>query len=612
MCGINGFTFRDEQLIRQMNDRIKHRGPDGDGVFVDDSVSLGHRRLSIIDLSEKGAQPMFTPDRTKVLVFNGEIYNFQSLREELKKHGYQFHSDTDSEVILYAYELYGRDCVKHFNGIFAFAIWDQKKQELFLARDHVGVKPLYYYWNPEQNERFIFSSELKSLLVHDLKKKINQDALNIYFRMLYVPAPLTMLENVFKLEPGTWLVYKQGKIEKQRYWHLQEREFLSRDQAAYELSNLMQDSVRLQMISDRPLGVFLSGGVDSTIITGIAQKISAQPLKTFSVAYDIMGDKFNADSSLAQKTSQYFGTDHHEYVVTGKYASENLEDVIYHMDEPVANATQIATYFLSKMTREHVVVTLGGDGGDELFGGYERYLLSKYISLYQSMPTFAKKSMAPFLKILQKKLPTFGKLNEEPGVNRYLSFMAQKEKDVSRVLKAEVNVMKTVRDFYADHYFQDSFSDSELQFMVADISSWLPDESLLRSDKMSMAFGIEQRVPFLDLRLVELSSKIRTKDKIQGKNKKAILKDALKEYLPDYILKQPKRGWFSPTSQWMRTDLKELSQSILRPEYADTHEWIDFKNIQQMFDNHVNQKEYQMNLLWATITFQIWYRHFMK
>lgn len=612
MCGINGFTFRDEQLIRQMNDRIKHRGPDGDGVFVDGSISLGHRRLSIIDLSERGAQPMFSADKTKVLVFNGEIYNFQSLRDELKKQGYQFHSDTDSEVILYAYEQYGRDCVKHFNGIFAFAIWDQKTQELFLARDQVGVKPLYYYWNPDEDERFVFSSELKSLLVHNLKKKINTEALNIYFHMLYVPAPLTMLENIFKLEPGTWLVYKQGKVEKQKYWHLEEGEFLSREQATQELSKLVHESVRLQMISDRPLGVFLSGGIDSTIITGIAQKISSQPLKTFSVAYDITGDKFNADSSLAQKTSKYFGTDHHEYVVTGKYACENLEDVIYHMDEPVANATQIATYFLSKMTREHVVVTLGGDGGDELFGGYERYLLSRYISIYQSLPPFVKKGALPFLQILQKKYPTLSKFYLEPGVNRYLSFMAQKEKDVSRIVKEQVFSSDAAKNFYSDHYFQDKFTDPELQFMIADISSWLPDESLLRSDKMSMAFGIEQRVPFLDSRLVELSTRIRTKDKIQGKNKKAILKDALKEYIPDYILEQPKRGWFSPTSQWMRTDLKELSQSILRPEYADTSEWIDFSNVAHMFDSHVNQKEYQMNLLWATITFQIWYRHFMK
>lgn len=618
MCGINGFNFSDEHLVKRMNAKIKHRGPDGDGVFVCENVSLGHTRLAIIDLSDRASQPMFSSDDSIILVFNGEIYNFQDIKKELEEKGYKFSSDSDSEVIISAYQEYGMDCLQKFNGIFAFAIYDRKKDLLFLARDRIGVKPLYYYWD---NNKFIFSSEIKAILEHPIERKVDKGALNMYFRMLYVPAPLTMFDKINKLEPGSYLVYKKGSLEKKKYWQPNDfQDLKDRDQAIAEIKKLMKDSVRLQLISDRPVGVFLSGGIDSTIITGLISEITNSKIKTFSANFDIDNEKFNRDAELAKKTSQHYDTDHSELLISGKDAVENIFDVIYSMDEPVSNTTQIATYLLSKHASKEVAVVLGGDGGDELFGGYERYRLSSLISQYQGMPVILKNTFGEvFIKMLRHKNPSVSKLNLLPNVERYLSFMAQKEKDINRFLNTRYNEARITEEFYRENYFEDQSRfakvprDFEKQFMWADTRSWLPDESLIRSDKMSMAFGLEQRVPILDHRLVELSLKIPTKWKIKGKDKKLIFKEAFKEYIPDYVLNQPKRGWFSPTSIWMRGPLKKIVYEVLTPEYSPgTNEFFDFQEIKKMLDEHVEGRVYHMNLLWSLVTFQIWHKQFIK
>lgn len=610
MCGISGFNFSNEELIRKMNNKVKHRGPDGEGSFVCEHVSLGHTRLAIIDLSEKAAQPMFSADESLVLVFNGEIYNFQDIRKELEGKGHKFVSNSDSEVIICAYQQYGPECVQKFNGIFAFAIFDKKNQSLFLARDRMGVKPLYYYW---ANGKFIFSSEIKSILEHPIRREVNMEALNIYFRTLYVPAPLTMFEGIKKLEPATYLILKNGKLDKVKYWHPTDFSNLTnKEEAIAQIQNLMKDSVRLQLISDRPVGVFLSGGIDSTVITGLVSEQTKSQIKTFSANYDIKVNKFDVDANLARKTSEYYKTDHTEIEISGKDARDNIFDVIYGMDEPVANATQIATYILSKHTSEKVKVVLGGDGGDELFGGYERYRLSKLISDYQKMPEVFRKTFGNvLLNILKNKYPQAGKMNLPPDAKRYLSFMAQKENYVGSVLKKEINNQNVTEKFYQENYFNEKIPDFEKSFMWADLRSWLADESLVRSDKMSMAFGLEQRVPILDHRLVELSLKIPTNWKIQGKNTKTIFKDAMSAYIPDYIMNQPKRGWTTPASAWLRKELKDTVYEVLSPNFnSHTQDLFDFDNIKTMLDEHVEVKVYNMNLLWALMTFQIWYKKF--
>lgn len=605
MCGINGFNWGDQDLIVAMNKKIKHRGPDDDGHFVDGALSMGSTRLAIIDLTALGHQPMMNDDNSIVLVFNGEIYNFQDIRGDLEKQGYRFRSQSDSEVIIHAYEAYGVECVKRFNGIFAFALWDKKKQQLFIARDHVGVKPLYYYWD---GQKLVFSSEIKALLLHQIPRRLNTDALNIYFRMLYVPAPLTMFEGIKKLESGSYLIYKNNQIEIKKYWEPSDFSDISQTDAMREIPRLVKDAVRLQLISDRPVGLFLSGGIDSSIVTGVAVEQVSHTLKTFSVGYDVVPEKFNADLELARETSRHYGTDHHELIVTGRDCREHLEDVIYHMDEPVANATEVATYLLSRLTKEHVPVVLGGDGGDELFGGYERYRYSQMISRFQKI---SGGLFTPLLKVLPHQLHTLAKFGVSAGAERLLAFMAQKEADVSRILThPDVEI---TREFYRDHYFSSSISDSEKAFMWADARSWLPDESLLRSDKMSMAFGVEQRVPLLDYRLLEISLRIPTSYKIRRGYKKWILKEAMREYIPPHVWGQPKRGWMSPASAWLRTDLKDMIYEALSPSYnSDVADVFNFDTIRIMLDDHIERRAYHLNLLWALLTFQIWYHRFFK
>jgi asparagine synthase (glutamine-hydrolysing) len=336
MCGINGFTFRDEELIAKMNNKTKHRGPDATGQFVDSKVSLGHNRLAILDLTPTGAQPMKSDDGSAVVVFNGEIYNFQELRKELEAEGQKFKGTSDTEVIVRGYEAWGIDMVKKFNGIFAFALWDSKKEKLFLVRDQIGVKPLYY---AENNGALIFSSEIKAILEHPIKREVNHEALNIYFRVLYVPAPITMFANILKLEPGHILTYERGVIHKESYWNPTFTTALSSKEEAKDLiKNILRDSVQRQMISERPVGVFLSGGVDSTVILGLAAEVSGKTIDTFSVGFETGGDKFNADARLARLTSEHYHTRHHELIIKNSDVREYLPEVIYHMDEPVANS----------------------------------------------------------------------------------------------------------------------------------------------------------------------------------------------------------------------------------------------------------------------------------
>ena len=382
MCGINGFNFSDERLIQKMNKKVKHRGPDDLGYFVDNGISLGHTRLSIIDLSEKAHQPMFSLDNNYVITYNGELYNFKEIRKELKNKGFKFISNSDTEVVLNSYIAYGKDCLQKFNGIFSFAIWDKKKKQLFAARDYFGVKPFFYYF---KNNKFIFSSEIKSILEYNIDKELDYQSLNTYFRFLYIPGPQTIFKNVKKLLPGNYLIFKDNKLEISKYYNLSnEKKNYSFIKAKELVKDKFDKAVKRQLVSDRPLGVFLSGGIDSTAILGSMSKLVDHKIKTFTVKFDIdiEKDKFNIDSELAKKTSKYYNTDHNELLVTAKDVVNNLEKVVYHMDDLVSNHTQIATYLLAKMSKNKVDVVLGGDGADEIFGGYSRHLYYNLVDIF--------------------------------------------------------------------------------------------------------------------------------------------------------------------------------------------------------------------------------------
>lgn len=614
MCGINGFNFRDKHLVQKMNNRIKHRGPDDEGVFIDDGVSLGHVRLAIIDPSSKGHQPMMSSDGTHVIVYNGELYNFPELKKELENKNYVFRSNTDTEVVLNAYLEYGDRCLEKFNGMFAFAIWNKRSKELFAARDHIGIKPFFYYYH---NKKFVFSSEIKSILFHNIRRELNITALNLYFRFSYVNGPETIFENIYKLLPAHYLKLKNDEFEIKRYWKLEDKtEINSFTEARQRTRETFDDAVKRQLISDKPLGLFLSGGIDSTAILGSMSKNVSHRIKTFSVKFatDIQEEKFNADSEFAQKTSQFYKTDHNELLINAKDVSDYIEEIVYCMDDLVSNHTQIAPYLLSRMAKQQVDVVLSGDGGDEIFGGYKRYYYYNLIKKWQKIPKSLRKNslLQGMAKILNYE-NIYRKINLS-NLELFWQFRSQNESLVQRILKPEYNQEKEVKDELKRKHFSEEFRNYASDMMRVDIASWLVDESLTKSDKLSMAWGLEQRVPVLDKELVELAFAIPEKFKIHQRNQgKFIFKEAVKDYLPDYIYDKPKTGWFAPSAKWLRTGTKDLAYEILSENYnQDTKEFFNFNEIAKVLDNHLAQREYALNIIWALITFQIWYKLFIN
>jgi len=617
MCAINGFNFKDEGLAIRMNTATKHRGPDGTRTLVMSGATFGFNRLAIIDLDARAMQPMQSVDQRYTIVFNGEIYNYRELKQELS--GYPWKTESDTEVILAAVTRWGVGAFKRLNGMFALALWDELEQCLVIARDHVGVKPLYYY---HKDGKFIFSSEVKGILAYTtVARSLNTDALNMYFRMLYIPSPYTMWTDIYKLKPGHYAVVKGDALTIEEYWRIEDAPVIEdKEHLKSEISRLLHDSVQRQTISDRPVGVFLSGGVDSTIITGIMSKLSGK-VKTFSVGFEetAQSEKYNADAVLAKQTAQHFGTEHHEYILSASDVGKNLERAVCHMDEPISNHIQAVNMLLAEAVSKEATVVLGGDGGDELFGGYERHYYNRLLDVIQRTPhPFRHNSVAEYVFKIVGKSSAYEKLNLEPGVGRYLSFFAQKEDMVRALLKPELNNAHITNATFEKLYFSSvSKSDFTRQSMRADVRSWLPDESLVRSDKMSMAASIEARVPFLDYRLVELADRIPTRFKIgkrdgRGYRGKVILKEAMEEYLPQHVLEQPKWGWFSPAAKWVRNDLNAYVREVLSPSYCKgTAKIFDFDAINRIFNDHVSGKKYALNTIWSVLTFQLWYRQFM-
>ena len=612
MCGINGFNWQDENLIKKMNTKIAHRGPDNEGIFLSPEISLGHNRLSIIDLSERAHQPMTTTDGRYTIVYNGELYNFKDIKTELRE--FNFFSDSDTEVILYAFAKWGAGCLQKFNGIFSFAIWSRDKKELFLARDQFGVKPLYYY---HQNGKFIFSSEAKAILEYqEVGRGLNFNALNKYFRFLYVLGPETMWRGIKKLPPAHYAILKNGGLEIAQYYALKTHNIPS---SKGELQNLIQkntfEAVRKQLISDRPVGLFLSGGLDSSILCAAMAKEAGGPVKTFSVGFetDVETEKFNADFNVAKRTAEHFKTAHHPLIISAKDVAAHFENCVIAMDEPVSNHIQVATYLLAKEAKSRVAVVLGGDGGDETFGGYDRYYFVYLIKkVLHAAPFLKNKFIGEMLGKITGKEEIFRKFCAASDLELFLSFMAQKENTVSQFLNKEHNNSSIGAASYGP-YFENGLKDAVNQMMWTDVQTWLADESLISSDKLTMAYGLEQRVPLLDKDLVELAMSIPSKYKMNNRHQgKKIFRDAFSENLPDFILEQKKRGFFSPASKWLRGGLKTMAYEILSADYTNkTAGLFDWNAIKQILDNHIEHKGYALNTIWSLMTFQVWARNYL-
>lgn len=610
MCGFVGYTHveikDDGQIIRKMTDAISHRGPDSDGVFSDETLSLGFRRLSIIDLTEVGKQPMFNENEDIVLVFNGEVYNYQSIREELVAKGHTFHSHTDSEVILHGYEEYGVKILDRLRGMFAFSIWDMKKKKLFIARDYFGIKPLYYTTHTTDGS-LIFGSEIKAFLEHPkFIKKLNKNALRPYLTFQYSSMDETFFEGVYKLKPAHYMMFESGKLDIQPYWH-NTFSASSSDmrQTIEQIKEIMKESVAYHKISDVKVGSFLSGGIDSSYITALLK-----PNKTFSVGFQEYEAMFN-ETKLAEELSGLLGIENHKRILTADECFDALPVIQYHMDEPQSNPSSVPLYFLAQLAREHVTVVLSGEGADEIFGGYPWYQNSPAIDAYEKVPFGIRRGLSGIAKHLPKnKLTNFvikgGQTVEEKFIGEAKVF---DENDALDVLKPDYKKGPTVRSITQKVYDEVADKDDLTKMQYLDLHLWLPGDILLKADKMSMAHSIELRVPFLDRKVMEFASKLPSNQRVNRENTKIALRKAAEEVLPEAWAKRPKLGFPVPIKYWMKE--QKYYERIKREfESPETAEFFDQSRLIGYLDAHYKGEKNYARYIWTVYIFLIWHRQF--
>jgi len=612
MCGISGFNWKDQKEIDKMVLSLSHRGPDAKGTFLAGGVSFGHNRLAIIDLSQSANQPMFDNERGLIIVYNGEIYNFKELKKELEGE-YEFKTKSDTETILAGYRKWGKGVVDKLDGMFAFAIWDKKREELFLARDHAGIKPLYYYWDPSTNSgkvgKFIFASEIKAILEHDIPRKLNITAFNHYIRMLYTPDSMTMIEKIYKLPPSHTLTLKDKKISIEPYGDRSVNRFtMSYDSAKRELREGIIRSVKSHLVSDVPLGIYLSGGMDSsTVLSAMSQFHS--DIKTFSVGFSLENkneeSKFNHDFELARMTANFFGADHHAVKVSSQDILKVFDEVVIHNDDPISNPTSIVMYLLAKFARREVKVVLTGSGGDELFGGYDRYRIALAASYYMRFPKFIRN-----VSNLNEKI---SKLEYERTADLYAKVMFEKDDLLSSVVTGEFfKSDSAVKDFFQEKYLSENGLEPAEKFLRTDQKSWLADHFFLLSDRMSMASALEERVPLMTRELKDFANSLLLSYRLNLNQGKRILRDAFKNDLPDFLFDQPKRGWFAPAAKWLREPgFMNLAREILSADYFnETDQIFNWPKVEEMFEKHINKEEYNLTTIWSIMTFQAWAKQY--
>ena len=627
MCGIvgklsfDGLEPVDPTLIQQMMDVIAHRGPDGEGKYVSGSVGLGHRRLSIIDLSSTGAQPMCNEDESIWIVFNGEIYNFPELRERLIKRGHSFRSTTDTEVIVHLYEEHGVDCLRHLRGMFAFAIWDTKQKTLLLARDRLGIKPLYYC---QTGSSLSFGSEIKALLVDpDLRRDVNIRALDRFLTYLYLPGRETMLEGIFKLEPGHFISIKDGRVTCKQYWDLRydpSDKWRNIDDAADALNELIRQTVKDHMVSDVPVGFLASGGIDSTALLSYAAEESSQKLQTFTVGFS--GADFADERPYARLASQRFGTTHHEITISAEDFGNFLPRYVWHMEEPICEPPAIALYYVSRLARQHVKVLLSGEGGDEAFGGYPEY--KNYLALEE-----CKRLTGPFRQLAGAALKQASRFRKLERIEKYASFFDRNLSDYfySRVTSPHAYFNRNRASLYTDELSGTLTGSLPAEFtrrlfakvtnmhqlnrmLYVDTKTWLPDDLLIKADKITMATSLELRVPFLDHKVMEFAAALPPDFKVNGHQTKRVLKRAFIGRVPKEILARRKTGFPVPFGHWLSNDLRDFVSDTLLSSRALSRGYFHRESIEQLLDSR-SRNGCLASETFSLLVLELWHRQFV-
>jgi asparagine synthase (glutamine-hydrolysing) len=604
MCAINGITEVDHALVERMNAATRHRGPDGSRIWSDAGITLGHNRLAIIDLSDAALQPMASTDGRYMIVFNGEIYNYRELRNELEG-GYTFTTQSDTEVLIAAYARWGEAMLSKLRGIFAFGIWDTNEETLLLVRDHMGVKPLYYHID---NGVLAFSSEIPALLTRIAQPHLDRESLSLYLAMEYVPAPQTLVRGIQKLPAAHLLTYRHGVITTRSYRDVVPHTAHVKEETIYDA---IDSAVTRQLVSDRPVGAYLSGGFDSSIVVHHMVQ-HAQHTRTYSVNFEaVRGEeeeakKFNVDAMLAERTAQFYGTEHKTLTITLADIQKTIEIAAGSANEPVANSTAITQYLLSDFVRKDgTVVVLGGDGGDELFGGYTRHRIAMGAYMYQQLPGFVQQ----FGALVS---PRVGKLATPFGTPLHRALMVKDEKKIRPFLSCDLAVNRDTSAFFDAQYAQEAHGGVHPldTFMRVDRRTWLPDECFIRSDYASMAHGVELRVPFVDIDVVTMSDQISVWRKTLPHEGKRIIRNTYKPYLPPHLYGQPKRGWLSPAAKWFRDPvIYDLAKNVFSSTYySGLDEVFDWTRVREHLDAHVEKRGYYLYPLWNILVLQIWAR----
>ncbi len=626
MCGIVGQVTTssdriDRSIVGRMNTAITHRGPDDEGYFADDHAVLAMRRLSIIDVAG-GHQPIGNHDRTKWIVFNGEIYNYRELREDLEKRGHTFYTRSDTEAVIHLYDEYGPACVEHLRGMFALAIWDTIERSLFLARDRVGKKPLLY--SHQKNGDLIFGSEFSALLEHpDVSREVDEQAIDAYLTFLCVPAPQTAFKQIRKLEPAHWLLWKDGEITTSRYWlpDFSRKIDITEAEAVEATTRLLREATKLRLISEVPLGAFLSGGVDSSTVVALMAEVSDRPVKTFSIGFE---EEDFSELKYARTVAEHIGADYHEFIVKPN-ALDVLPTLVEHYGEPYADSSAIPTYYVARETRKHVTVALNGDGGDESFAGYERYAAMKLSEKYQLIPQALRQGLLrPLVNVLPsseiersriRDLKRFMKAAELPKTQRYLRWVSAFDASSKMGLYSDAfaaRVGNVQNGAIIDRWFSSVNGAGVVDAaLLADQMTYLPNDLLVKVDIASMANSLEARSPFLDHKVIEFAASLPASMKMRRLETKSLLKKVAARLVPKEVVYRRKMGFGVPIGKWFRGSMKDFVREVLLSEKALSRGIIRPEVIRQYVNDHTEARRDNSFQLWTFLMLELWFQKFI-